>query len=169
MAKILASSQIDLNRVKGLLDKGGPPVHRKAYSDRTAWLMACLSELAYIKFNPLFSRQKQKAVFLESISKLVDENKKSSLIKLIASVGYDHDEEKEKLKNELTTLKIELLETFDSDGTQVISVSNDKFLALAFRGTEATSIKDIKSDMKTQTMQCETGGKIHTGFKEGGL
>ncbi|MEI8631797.1 hypothetical protein P4S72_06175 [Vibrio sp. PP-XX7] len=28
------------------------PLYRQAYSDRIAWLMACLSELAYIKFNP---------------------------------------------------------------------------------------------------------------------
>ncbi len=172
MTGILANSQKELNQVEGLLDKGGPPVYRKAYSDRTAWLMACLSELAYIKFNPLFSHQKQKTLFLESISKLVDENKKSSLIKLIASVGYDHDGEKEKLKRELTTLKIEILETFDSDGTQAILVSNDKFIALAFRGTEAdakdpvASLKDIKADMKATTIQCETEGKIHTGFKE---
>ena len=166
MTSILANSQKEINQVEGLLDKGGPPVYRKAYSDRTAWLMACLSELAYIKFNPLFSHQKQKTLFLESISKLADENKESSLIKLIASVCYDHNEEKEKLKRELTTLKIEILETFDSDGTQAILVSSDKFIALAFRGTETTSIKDIKSDIKAQIMQCETGGKIHTGFKE---
>ena len=165
MTNRLANSTKELNQINGLLDKKIPS-YRQAYSDRTAWLMACLSELAYIKFNPLFSRQQQKTAFLESISKLVGENKKSSLIKLIARVGYDPDEEKEKLQRELTILKIEILETFDSDGTQAILVSSDTSIALAFRGTEMTSIKDIKSDIKAQPMQCETGGKIHTGFKE---
>lgn len=27
------------------------PVYRKAYSDRTAWLMAYMAELAYLKFS----------------------------------------------------------------------------------------------------------------------
>ncbi len=165
MTNILASSQIDLNRVKGLLDKGRPPVYRKAYSDRTAWLMACLSELAYIRFNPIFSHDQHKKHLLDNLSKLIDENKQSSLIKLIASVGYDHNEEKEKLKNELTTLKIRLLETFDKNGTQAILAENDEFIVLSFRGTEATCMKDIKADANAEAMQCETGGKIHTGFK----
>lgn len=41
------------NRANNLLDKSLPTC-RQAYSDRTAWLMACLSELAYRRFNPLF-------------------------------------------------------------------------------------------------------------------
>ncbi len=166
MTNILANSQIDLNRVKGLLDKGRPPVYRKAYSDRTAWAMACLSELAYIRFNPIFSHDQHKKHFLDNLSKLIDENKQSSLLKLIDLLGYDHLAEKKKLNTELDVLGVNLIETFDSNGTQAILVSNDTFIALAFRGTEATSIKDIKSDMKAQTMQCETGGKIHTGFKK---
>ena len=171
MARILANSRAGVAQVHALLDKNIPS-YRQAYSDRTAWLMACLSELAYIKFNPLLSHQQQKTVFLESISKLVDENKKSSLIKLIASVVYDHEEGMAKLGEELEILKIQLLETFDSDGTQAILVSSDKFIALAFRGTEAdvkdpvASLTDIKTDMKAKTTQCETGGNIHTGFKE---
>ena len=54
---------------------------------------------------------------------------------------------------------MQLEDTFDNDGTQAILVSNDKFIALAFRGTEATSIKDIKADVKAKTTQCEKGGK----------
>ena len=171
MTNILVNSPQESSQVQVLLNKKIPS-YRQAYSDRTAWVMACLSELAYIKFNPLFSHQQQKTVFLKSILKLVGENSKSSLIKLIASVGYDHNREKVKLKNELGTLKITLLETFDCDGTQAILVANDTFIALAFRGTEAdakdlvASLKDIKSDMKAKITQCETEGKIHTGFKE---
>ncbi len=171
MTSILANSDTELGRVNGLLEKSVPS-YRQAYSDRTAWLMACLSELAYIKFNPFFLHQKKETVFLERISELIDEDRKSSLIRLIAGLGYDHDAEKEKLNKELTIFKIQLLETFDSDGTQAILVSNDKFIVLAFRGTEADpknpmgSLKDIKADVKANITQCETGGNIHTGFKD---
>ncbi len=44
------------DRVNNLLDRSMPS-YRQAYSDRTAWLMACLSELAYILQSTLFERQ----------------------------------------------------------------------------------------------------------------
>ena len=169
MTNTIVNSQTELDTINELLNKNLPS-YRQAYSDRTAWIMACLSELAYIKFNPLFSGNEQKSWFIDNINTLVGENSKSSLLKLIDAVGYDHDKEKENLEKELRNLKMELLETFDKDGTQAILVSfktnNTRYITLAFRGTEATSIKDIKSDFKAQTISCETGGKIHTGFKE---
>ncbi len=166
MANMLANSVPELDQIKNLLNKKMPPC-RLAYSDRAAWVMACISELAYIRFNPLFSNGgKQKDYFLENILKLIDDNKKSSLLKLLDLVGYDPDAEKKKLVKELGLLGLELLETFDSNGTQAILVSFDKFIVLAFRGTEAKSIKDIKADAKANITSCETGGKIHSGFKE---
>lgn len=165
MAHILANSELELNRITNLLDKN-VPTYRQAYSDRTAWVMACVAELSYIRFNPLFSNSEQKDYFLENISKLVSGNKKSSLIKLIEIVSYDHNKEKEKLESELSIVKIKLLNTFDADGTQAILVSFNSFIVLAFRGTETTSIKDIKTDTKAKTTECETGGNIHSGFKE---
>ncbi len=149
-----------------LLDKNLPK-YRQAYSDRTAWLMACISELAYIRFNPLFSKEEQKKYFLEAIEKLIDKDRKNSLTKLIDLVSYDADAEKETLKTELTSLRMELIEpTFDLDGTQAILVDFKDHVVLGFRGTEATSIKDIKADAKAVSMACPTGGKIHKGFYE---
>ncbi|MCK5149092.1 lipase family protein [bacterium] len=165
MKSIMANSALELNSVNSLLDKNVPS-YRQAYSDRTAWLMACMSELAYIRFNPIFSSKGQKDYFLDNVTALIDENKKSSLLKMIDMLGYDHLEEKKRLETELEILRIKLIETFDSQGTQAILVSNEKFIILAFRGTETTSIKDIKADIKAKTTQYETGGKIHTGFYE---
>ena len=68
------------NRANDLLDKS-LPTYRQAYSDRTAWLMACLSELAYLRFNPLFSGGKKEEWFIENISRLIDDGSKSSLLK----------------------------------------------------------------------------------------
>lgn len=147
-----------------LLDKDLPK-YRQAYSDRTAWLMACVSELAYIRFNPLFSKEEQKEYFLEAIEKLVDKERKNSLTKLIDLVSYDAAAEKDLLKTELSSLRMELIEpTFDSDGTQAILVDFKDHVVLGFRGTEATSIKDIKADAKAVSMASPTGGKIHKGF-----
>ena len=134
MTNIIAKSVADLERISNLLGKSTPS-YRQAYSDRTAWLMACLSELAYVKFNPLFETN-------------------------------DHNQKKGQLGKELTALEMKLEATFDNDGTQAILVSNNKFIALAFRGTEANSIKDIKADTNAKIIQCKTGGKIHSGFKK---
>lgn len=164
MANILVNTELELNQINKLLDKSLPS-YRQAYSDRTAWIMACISELAYIRFNPLFSKSEQKDYFLENISKLISKNEKSPLLKLIDIVGYDAEKEKEALISELDILQMKLLETFDHNGTQAILVSFGKFLVLGFRGTEATSMKDIKTDAKAKIIACETGGKMHSGFK----
>lgn len=165
MGNIIANSKLELKQVDDLLIKSVPS-YRQAYSDRTAWIMACMAELSYLKFNPLLKNEKHSKYFAENISKLVSDNKKSSLLKLIDILGYDHDEERKNLESELKLLKIKLLETFDTAGTQAILVSFSGFIILAFRGTEATSFKDIKSDAKATTTSCELGGKIHSGFNE---
>lgn len=165
MAPTLATSENELRQIDSVLDKRVPSF-RQPYSDRMAWMMACLSELAYIKFNPLFKNDQIKEYFLENIAKLADENKKSSLLKLIDLVGYDPQEEQKALEEELGTLRMRLVATFDRDGTQAILVSNNRILGLAFRGTEATSLKDIKADAKANITKCDTPGNIHAGFKE---
>jgi len=165
MSNLLAHSPQDLDQINGLLSKDIPS-YRQAYSDRTAWLMACLSELAYIKFNPIFATDERKKLFLDVVSKLDKGDKKSILIKLIDTFGYDHQQEKVELEKNLGILKMQLVSTFDESGTQAILVSNEKFVVLAFRGTEKDSMQDIKADLKAKTIQSETGGKIHQGFKE---
>ena len=168
MANIPATSQSDLAQINDLLDKKTPS-YRQAYSDRTAWLMAYLSDLAYIKFDPLFSDNNLKERLFDRLNRIIalaDDNRKSYLKKIIDKVGYDHDEERKRLNNELEILRWQLLETFDSNGTQAILASNDEFMVLAFRGTESDVMEDIKTDMEAGTTLCETGGKMHTGFKE---
>ncbi|WP_373071162.1 hypothetical protein [Sulfurimonas sp.] len=164
MKNVIVKSQEELDNTKSLLDKQFP-TYRQAYSDRTAWLMACLSELVYLKFNePILNGKKAKLI--KNVSKLIDEQKMSSLNKLIDMLAYDSEEEKAKLKADLEILNMKIEKTFDVDGTQAMIVSSEKFYVLAFRGTEPTSIKDIKSDIKATTKKCETGGMIHSGFDE---
>ena len=151
--------------VNSLLEKE-VPTYRQAYSDRTSWLMACFSELAYIRFNPLFTNDKQEKLIVAYLEEFAKKTKKDSLLKLLDVVGYDHEAEKEQLIKELTLLNTKLEKTYDCNGTQAILISTDKFITLAFRGTESTSIKDIKSDAKATTTKCASGGNIHSGFKQ---
>lgn len=124
------------------------------------------SELAYLRFNPLFTNNQQKKLITKYLEEFAEKTKKSSLLKLLDIVGYDHEAETERLISELGSLNAELVKTFDSDGTQAILISTNKFVTLAFRGTESTSIKDIKSDAKATTTKCDSGGNIHSGFKQ---
>lgn len=152
-----------LAQIKSLLDKSLPSC-RQAYSDRTAWLMACLSEISYIKFNPFFHKQ-SKDYFLAVMNELADESCNHPIKKLISMVDYDPEEEKEKLNNDLKALNFALVKTFDCDGTQAILVKNDEFIVLALRGTEEKSIKDIITDLDARLTDCESGGRIHSGFE----
>jgi hypothetical protein len=164
MGNELAKTANELSEIKDLVNKKTPS-YRQAYSDRTAWLMACLSELAYVKFNPLF-KNRQKEFFLKRVSDLIKSSNKKTLLALIESFSYDHEEEKQKLVVTLDSLDLQLKKTFDNNGTQAILVlsKTTNILTLAFRGTESESIKDIKADFKAKTTGCESGGRIHSGF-----
>lgn len=162
MSNILINSAAEIKEIENLLNKSLPN-YRQAYSDRTSWLMACISELAYVKFNPIF-KDSTKDYFIKQISELVDENKIKSLNSLIKIVGYDAKKEEEKLKENIEFLKLKLVRTFDHNGTQAILLENNEYIFLGFRGTEATSIRDIKADANAIITVCKSGGKIHSGF-----
>jgi triacylglycerol lipase len=164
MSNILIKSIEEIQEIEKLIAKDLPN-YRKAYSDRSAWLMAFISELAYIKFNPIFKNSSKK-YFIEQISKLVADNDIKALNTLIEIVGYDADDEKKKLEKNVKILNLKLIKTFSINGTEAILLENDNYIFLGFRGTEATSIKDIRSDVKATIKTCESGGKIHTGFDD---
>ena len=164
MSNILISSVEEKHEVENLLRKKLPN-YRKAYSDRTAWVMACISEISYVRFNPIF-KYSTKDYFLKKILELVGDDKKKSLLILVEMVGYDDKEEMKNLIESVKSLNLELISTFDHEGTQAILLENDESIFLGFRGTEATSIKDIKSDTNAVVSVCKSGGKIHSGFDE---
>ncbi|GLO63459.1 hypothetical protein MACH09_39670 [Vibrio sp. MACH09] len=147
------------------------PSYRQAYSDRTAWLMATFSELAYLRFNPALPSKLQKIGLEEALKKIVDESTNTNFIKAISAIEgllWDHEEEKNKLISELSTLnESKLLNTFDTQlGTQAILIETPISYVLAFRGTEATSLNDIKADAKATITKCKTPGRVHEGFHD---
>jgi hypothetical protein len=164
MAGILVQSVDELNEIKNLVSQEIPN-YRQAYSDRTSFIMACLSELVYLQFNEAFFKKDDKKV-IDRISSLLDESKLKSFMKLYDVFGYDHEEEILKLTKELEILEMKLIRTFDSNGTQAMIISTKTFHALVFRGTEVLSIKDIKADLDAKIIECESGGKIHRGFND---
>lgn len=165
MSNAIFTSVEDSNDAKLLIGKS-LPTYRQAYSDRTSWLMACMSELAYVKFNPLMSKRQQK-YFDDRVRKLIKSSKKlSTVTSIIQSLAYDPDAEKQKLEGDLNLLSFKLEEVFDHEGTQAILASDGNRLVLAFRGTEATSIKDIKADAKASLEKCVSKGQVHHGFNK---
>ena len=160
----LIATDTEQQQLTTLLAKGTPH-YRLAYSDRTAWLMACLSELAYRRFNPLMTETQRNAL-LRTVDRLLDKPRQSALLALVEQLGYDPEEERQALINELKLLDGELVGTFDQAGTQAILVKLKLGLVLAFRGTEATSIKDIKADADAVSTHADNGGRVHRGFQQ---
>ncbi|WP_299494681.1 lipase family protein [uncultured Shewanella sp.] len=161
----IIQTSTDEQQVETLLNRK-VPTYRQAYSDRTAWLMACLSELAYVRFNPLIGDDAAKIQLVAQVGELMGEQSQSSLLQMIQSLGYDHLAERKLLISELERLRMKLVETFDEGGTQAILVSCPQFLILSFRGTESDSLEDIKTDAKAVTTQCSSGGRVHVGFNQ---
>ncbi len=105
----------------------GIPQGRAAYSDRTAWLMAECSGLAYFKFEEGDRSEKQ----------------------LAEQLGRGH---------------LELIQTFNREGTQgYLAARKPSFAVLAFRGTEK-DFRDILTDLNIRFYKDPAGGKVQAGF-----
>ena len=128
--------------------------------------MACLSELAYVRFNPMFSGTADQHL-VERVEQILSEKRVDKLRRLLRDLAYDPYAELESLQRGLAVLDCKLESTFDRDGTQAILVSCSEFIAVAFRGTEATSLKDIKADLNAISREARTEGRVHTGFDDG--
>ena len=154
-----------INEEAEILTERQCPTGSTAYSDRISWLMAYLSELAYIRFNPPpLDKSETKQSFLNAINRLIDSQRQEKLTKLTEMIDYDHEAEKKLLESQLEKLGIRLVKTFDKGGTQAILVENKEFLVIVFRSTEATNMRDIKSDMDAVLIPAEEGGRVHSGF-----
>ncbi|MBB5321904.1 lipase family protein [Marinobacter oulmenensis] len=167
MSKPIIETSDELNRANELLCKSFP-MYRKAYSDRTAWLMACFAELAYIKFNPPFITgklgRKVETMLLEGKSN--DRMLKGAIQLAVEKFCYNQEEEKRLLEEQLEFLGAELVTTFDANGSQAILIKTHDFVVLSFRGTEPTELKDIKADANAVLTKCVTEGKVHSGFHQ---
>lgn len=144
------------------------PTHRDAYSDRTAWLMSCFAELAYVRFDKTnLADEKTRERFREALEDVLEDTSKiNRLNKVVGDFVADHTAEMVGLGENLDLLKYKIDTTFDRNGSQAILVRDDtdRRLVLAFRGTEPTKIKDIKADIDAKLESISGGGKSHRGF-----
>lgn len=145
------------------------PVKRAAFSDRTAYVMAEMSRLAYFKFEG----GSDLGEIIRSAKEMVsDQGEFSKIEHLIRSefTSNSKDEAFSLMANILKDKGFELVETFDDPGTGaqafLCTQPKQKIAILAFRGTEL-SLKDIKADIKAELVEVEIGGKkfrIHKGY-----
>ncbi|MBL4857121.1 MAG: lipase family protein [Idiomarina sp.] len=167
MSAPIISTSAELNQAQELLGKS-VPMHRKAYSDRTAWLMACCAELAYMKFNPPIITSRLGSTVEKMLDAGMNDTRKlkSAILLAIDKFAYDHNEERQLLGEQLNMLEAELVKTFNAGESQAILIKTNQFLVLSFRGTEPTELKDIKTDAKANLIKCVTEGKVHSGFHD---
>ena len=149
-----------------------PPIKRAAYSDRTAWLMAVMSSLAYVRFEQPTPLEE----LVEVLAKETEKRKiQSRLLALLAA--ENRDQHKADLMSDLNELGFELVQTFsisipfvvDTQAFLAKRVRNgkDPMLIIAFRGTEPKKPADIKADLHAEPIEIglETKRcKVHTGF-----
>ena len=123
----------------------GAPVMRAAYSDRTAWLMSAMSELAYYPFEDGDMVAKL-AVELAEMSGSDEIEKKLKNV-LSGTIGGGNEET---LRSFLDLSGFELIRTYNRDESQAFlakkpGATGKAMLVLAFRGTEMNP-KDIHTD-----------------------
>ena len=148
------------------------PLQRVGYSDRTAWLMAAMSELAYLEFEDADWLAGLVGDLAQAIGK-----ERSEVADALGSL-LQPDQHKtvsvsgeERLKNILDSVGFDLLCTFDEAETQAFLAKRKsaegerEMMILAFRGTEK-KLKDWKTDLRIELKAIEgKKGRIHTGFQ----
>jgi len=125
-----------------------------AYDNRTAWLMACLSQLAYEPFDQPDELHKILA------SLVIGEDtglKDQDPTPLLAPDFIGATPEKSSIK---------IIGRYDVNDTQALLISTHSFLVLVFRGTEANSFTDLKTGANAVITTCPSGGGIHSGYND---
>ena len=149
----------------------GLPSHRVGYSDRTAWLMATMSQLAYFRFE---STQ----TIAEIASELAAMSGENQIVEYLQNTltGLQDDQQGRRslLAQILKAACFELIDVFDVGSTQAFLARRaadnprDNMLVLAFRGTEK-KLSDWKTDLKAELVPAKDQnkiGRIHKGFQE---
>ena len=146
-----------------------PPTKRAAYSDRTSYLMAEMSRLAYFKFEGGNNVDEILTRVQELIPKGQDRTKLETMIKAVVS-SSSPEQGRAILSAILKQKGFTLIETFCDPGTDAQAFlcvcHNRKMAVLAFRGTEP-DLKDIKTDIKARLLLAEYNGKtalMHEGY-----
>ena len=83
-----------------LIQSNPIPSYRQAYSDRTAWLMACFSELVYQPFEGL-DVETTRRLLEEKLQEFLDQRTKETLDQLVQTTLHDNLASANSILNEL--------------------------------------------------------------------
>ena len=144
-----------------------PPTRRPAYSDRMAYVMAEMSDLAYFEFegpggailDAVDRVQKLNIKSYTEVQKFLESFTQGLMGNRALNIGF--------LTKILEVSGFELIDTIDIGETQgfackCISTSESPYAVIAFRGTEK-KISDWLTDFKAVPTSIDKG-KVHTGF-----
>lgn len=145
-----------------------PPLKRAAYSDRTAWLMAEMSRLAYHQFE---GGRTLAELALELSRADGPDQIKHILEGFITEVAASETSGRQYLIDQLAIANFQLVNVYNAKETQGFLArleggdASEAMLVLAFRGTEK-KLADIRTDLKGALGPVATNQKAHTGFYE---
>ena len=110
------------------------PNYRRAYSDRVAWLMAYMAELAYLKFD---KPDDDGEITLALVERALKAARKGTVGKIVGalrkSYAYDYKAQEETLKDSLKQIGWNLAVTISENATQAFVAFNKEYAVLAFR------------------------------------
>ena len=172
-------TQDAIRDLRSIQDYPRPPVKRAAYSDRTAWLMAILAELAYTRLD-----QDDDSSILSLARELAELTDREQIVErlkgLAALLGYAREggetEDNALLRTALAAGGFRLNGVlFDgatnTQGYVAVRRPDDGpgMVVLAFRGTQ--QVKDWMTNLNAATTQvCSSRGavlgNVHRGFNE---
>ena len=143
------------------------PTNRAAFSDRTAYVMAEMSRLAYFKFEGGNSISD----FLADAKKIVKDEKVLGLLQISAQKFMSNvsaTDARDAFSTILGQSGYTLVDTFNKNGCQAFLCKHkERSLAiLAFRGTEV-NYTDIKTDISAKLKSVNMDGKdvlVHSGY-----
>jgi hypothetical protein len=145
------------------------PIRRAAYSDRTAWIMSAMSELAYFRFEggQDFLSLAKDLVSIRSASDI-----QVRLRKFLAEMDSDSESGRNALSACLEGAGFELVNVYNIADSQAFLARKTSaedgagMRILAFRGTEK-KLADFKTDLKAKLINADEAGAnelIHEGF-----
>lgn len=145
------------------------PLSRLGYSDRAAWLMAEMADLAYYEFERPPAHDQAIASLLAHQGKFTHEEAQAFVTGLWQDATSGGQGE-EFLASLLAANGFVLLETFDSADVQGFicrraAPDEEPFLVVAFRGSEK-KVGDwlTNADAKPREIPEIAGAKVHSGF-----
>jgi triacylglycerol lipase len=146
-----------------------PPAARPAYSDRTAYLLAELSELAYCEFESTGGAILDAAKHLEQIQPAGFDQLKDFLDGFTNDIINKRSLSISFLEALLAGSDFKLIDTVNIEGVQAIACRRVKegeqpYVVIAFRGTDKNPSEWLTGVSALPKVQGET--KVHTGFYE---